>query len=1763
MDMLEIRVPEGTNPQQGMDRLSTAYEELVQNAVPLPEFLRAAFIVRALPPSYGSLSTWLAEKKKDELRVDDVAHYVRGISSTRATFKNTRAPETAHKITAVRSRLSDPVFDAQVERSQPHKPGPQQRPGHSNAGNQPRLDNRPFNPPRGPAPQQKRAHTRKRGKGGKGKERAHAADDNDCDSAALTINTNEPKIASRKILDADRAKARAFAVSTGLAENDPRVGQIARAVADGRRADWLRACDEQDALLARRAAHDPYVEPELTAGIPATLNASLREAFIEEVEGRHAEWDTQVDAAAKVCLLCHAVSAVEAHVKEDAAMIEDDSIIAPAPIRASAPLPVVNRTPSPIHITAEKVWHPAQLRYGAWDSEDRVFKCIQCFWEVSRGFCQNPSGCNTQYEIAPEDMLDGEDIEDGYWDGTVWVVGEKPRKRKAPPAKPAAPEPKPLKRARRNGPPGIRASAVAEADSRGTRALRTIGAPEAGPSRKSQTRARSLERMNQYDSLPIIAHVAHLCLALRCKYEILGCTDRIPDDDVYNVVHDTCFTADTCDETKPMAWMLDSGASKHFTNSIDDFVDYTPWPKSEQRLLTTATSTTKIVGEGTVIVKARDLNGKFCHVRINGVRYVPELNTRLLSLGTFLSEGMNVRGDNKRLVLENDGKTFMVFEPRGPRDTIYGVNLEPLSGEVAKALKTIHNVDYDIMHKRFAHPSDDVLRHARSKTMEFPDVVFHPDGICRGCAMGKMPNRHFTTNDKRANKPFELIHSDLKSYPIKSFHSYKYVVTFFDDHSSHAWIKLLKTKDQTIHASKHFIEMVKTKYNAKISRWKCNQGGEYMLHAYKKMLLDAGIELTPLPPYYPQINGRAERFMRTFSEKEAAMRHDADLPDSWWEFTVEHGVYVYNRTPLKLQKWLTPFEIIEGAKPDITHLRTLGCEAYVFRPEDTRKNKLAPRSETCTYVGWGTSGHRFITKTGKFIQSAHAYFDELKFPRAKNKPMTQKSQPTTKDAPNRAIGGAPSPSSNGIEIEWSHDDDSSISLPISTGIDLPVTQLRADSAGLFAPMSASRSNSPGFTPVTVPYAILWNPAQLDLSDPDEEQDVVDSPIAMRLRRSNRDRNAPVRPDNVYGHMRPTEIDALDRRSQLPLPVAPGRSQATRPAPAVEVVPKPPPAPSAAARSPIVERLRSATGAKALPPPPGISINDVLVRLQLDQAPKPVREAPDTSASSGQAPDIAKLAREGEELFLRHMLALAAKESKPEREWSHCDVLALPKAERDLWLGPKGAYEEELEALAKRGVFGPLVDLPKGKKVIGTRWVLARKSDGRRKERLVAQDFTQREGIDFDEVFPSVVRFETVRIMLATAALENWYITAVDVHNAYLYGKLDEELYARQPEGFKARGQEHKVRRLNRALYGLKQVGLVWWRELAASMIEELGFTMINSDAGLWVFRRDGKFCIALIYVDDGIFAGPDINFVNEVKTKFMKHWECRDLGNAKEYLGMRIERKDGKIYIDQCAYLDKLLERCAMGGAAATATPLPAGYIPTPSESEADPESRRRFQVIIGSLMYLMIGTRPDISYAVTKLSQYSANPSREHLNAALHICRYLVGTRNYKLVYDGASKRGLIAYADSDWNTDPHNRRRPQTGFFLQLAGGAVTWTLRTQKTVALSSTEAEYYALSDTSRQLAWVRNIFFEIGMPFKGPIPLCGDNQGSIFTAQNPVLDKRLKHIDIKYYHIWQEIRLNKVAIYFVEGSENPADLFTKNLPRVKFAKFRPLLGLEFC
>ena len=167
-----------------------------------------------------------------------------------------------------------------------------------------------------------------------------------------------------------------------------------------------------------------------------------------------------------------------------------------------------------------------------------------------------------------------------------------------------------------------------------------------------------------------------------------------------------------------------------------------------------------------------------------------------------------------------------------------------------------------------------------------------------------------------------------------------------------------------------------------------------------------------------------------------------------------------------------------------------------------------------------------------------------------------------------------------------------------------------------------------------------------------------------------------------------------------------------------------------------------------------------------------------------------------------------------------------------------------------------MELLKGRKLIKNHWVFDRKTDGRKKAHLVAKGFSQIEGIDFNEVFSPVVHFETVRLMLALSALENWYITGLDVKSAFLYGELDEELYMEQPEGFKMRGQETKVLRLRRAIYGLKQAALAWWKALDKSMAA-LDCKRLQSDSGLFVHKSKSSTVVVIVYVDDALFMGND------------------------------------------------------------------------------------------------------------------------------------------------------------------------------------------------------------------------------------------------------------------------------------------------------------------
>jgi hypothetical protein len=490
-----------------------------------------------------------------------------------------------------------------------------------------------------------------------------------------------------------------------------------------------------------------------------------------------------------------------------------------------------------------------------------------------------------------------------------------------------------------------------------------------------------------------------------------------------------------------------------------------------------------------------------------------------------------------------------------------------------------------------------------------------------------------------------------------------------------------------------------------------------------------------------------------------------------------------------------------------------------------------------------------------------------------------------------------------------------------------------------------------------------------------------------------------------------------------------------------------------------------------------------------------------------------------------------------------------------------AMEKEYNVLMDRKVW-TLVDLPKDRRAIKCRWVYAVKHDGRCKARLVAKGFTQEYGIDYEETFSPVSRFESIRAVLALAAMEDWEIEAMDVTGAYLYGELDEEIYMEQPPGFIKEGQAHKVCKLQRAIYGLKQSGKQWNKEIHASLIK-LGFTRTRTDAGIYVYRRQEGYTeiILIIYVDDLLLCGPNKKLIKGIKADLQLIYQMTDMGPAQNFLGLQFIRNRELRYLDICQsdYWIAALARFGMTNCKTARTPLPAGCKLEKSTTQATPEFTTEFQSLIGTLIYGGIASRPDIHFAVIRLAQYSSNPSEAHMKFAKHILRYIAGTIHRRLRYQGASSSGMISYDDSDWAANVEDRHS-LTGHVILFAEGAIAWATRRQKTVALSSTEAEYMALSDGCRLVAYFRNLFEELGEDMSNPTPICVDNQGAIFLAVNPAHDKRTKHIDIRYHYVREFIEQGHGEIYYIPTNDQVADVMTKPLSFDKHATFSGSLGL---
>ena len=487
-----------------------------------------------------------------------------------------------------------------------------------------------------------------------------------------------------------------------------------------------------------------------------------------------------------------------------------------------------------------------------------------------------------------------------------------------------------------------------------------------------------------------------------------------------------------------------------------------------------------------------------------------------------------------------------------------------------------------------------------------------------------------------------------------------------------------------------------------------------------------------------------------------------------------------------------------------------------------------------------------------------------------------------------------------------------------------------------------------------------------------------------------------------------------------------------------------------------------------------------------------------------------------------------------------------------------AMDDEMASLAANGTW-TLKEVPEGVKPIPVKWVFKVKRDSsgnieRFKARLVAKGFKQREGIDYGEVFAPVGKFSTFRTLMAVVAAQDLELHHLDIKTAFLYGELQETVFIEQPLGYEEGGPDMACH-LQKAIYGLKQAPRVWHEKLH-KQLEDYGFKASTADPSLYYFHgeKDGKpySIYVLVYVDDILIASKDNGAVEDVKQHLTDPFDARDLGEAQHYLGIKITRDRGSrtIKLSQELMTKELVSRYGLEECKTRSTPLAPSLKLCRDEGEALDKEAFPYNQLVGSLMYLSVCTRPDISYAVGVLARYMSCPTMEHWQAAKGVLRYLAGTISHGIMFGGTSDNttGVVGYCDADYAGDV-DTRRSTGGYVFIMNGAAVSWQSKRQATVAASTTEAEYMSAASAVKESLWLKQLLTDLGIA-QGPVSIFADNQSAIKLLKNPVSSMRSKHIDVAHHFARERVARQEVAFVFMATDEQIADIMTKALPKYK-------------
>jgi hypothetical protein len=1003
---------------------------------------------------------------------------------------------------------------------------------------------------------------------------------------------------------------------------------------------------------------------------------------------------------------------------------------------------------------------------------------------------------------------------------------------------------------------------------------------------------------------------------------------------------------------------------------------------------------------------------------------------------------------------------------------------------------------------------------------------------CPICIQGKGRRSDFGHRGvDRGRKPGEVLHMDTFVVKHAVDAPTEYGLTITEGFAKWRWFSRHTNKDDVPAAIVNIIRNAQTQMGCKVKRLHADGGTEFVNHTLKSFCRTEGIELRYPPARTQQLNGIAESAVRWTKDTMRVMMTQSGMPTRFWHRAAAHTTYLWNRTMVsELTGGITPYEALFGRKPSAKHWGVFGCNAYYHISRQLRGASLAPKMKPCIYLGHDATQNCasvWSLAEQKVVQTRDVVYHYDKFTFA------------------NALSAGDDRVQEILENPGSPDDES---MKVDSELDEAVLQ-----GGRVAPSESVNDEVPSYH--------------------------VDRIVGHRKRR----RNGNAMEYKVRWTGYDSDDDTWEPASRLEVEVPDAIQQylSTRPGPRQS--PRlhssgPSPAPATPAAT-------SSSASTSAPPAAAVEAQD-------DET---VEE--DSEVDADDESDLVDATQPQVHMAMSAVRSMQSVNDQLQQEQSHvvnavtAGVSLLeehtPQTYRAAMASPeapkwRAAMDKEMQSCEDLKVWNLIrrSELPAGANVLPPKWVFKIKTDEagnviQHKARVTPKGFLQKAGKDYFEVFARTGSYKTKRVGLSLTAKWDHELHQMDVPTAFLWADVEEDIFMELPEGYRE-GKEGFVCHLNKSLYGLKQAPRNWYL-LVSKFIISIGFKATVSDPCLF-FRRSssGRLILLFLFVDDFqiSFHRDDSAEWNALKAQLVKRFNTKDIGESTWILGMRIhrDRKLRTITLDQELYITKALEKYGLAECKIIDTPEAVGVAHAePTEEQKKPADRQRFMEITGTLMYAAIATRPDIAHAVHYLASNMLAPTQLHMTAAERVLRYLAGTKEVGLIFGsrngdtvgdsrGRQHHGQIdicAYSDADWANGKVDRKSV-TGWVAKLNGDPISWASKKQRTVALSTCEAELYAKAAAIQEVLWLRGLMKELGLNCQTGSTVHGDNQSAISVAKNGVRSDRTKHVDVKYHFVTESVESGEVVLKWVSTHDQHADIFTKALPAPAFHHFRKQL-----